>query len=169
MTANPPVVSLPAGEMPSEGQMTVAPNASTEIELHATRWLGKPTSSIQTIHVIPGQPKAEPLAVGLADPSAGCDGGHVWATVHAQRFTTEVKVSVVATHAGDSRTYDIQHGGVRATLAPGAMTGTFAGQPIDGDWLLSSPLLSGEACGTAALPRSLVVDAYAQCSPEGQP
>ena len=169
MTATPPLASLAGGQVASEGQMTVAPNASTQIELHATRWLGNPTSSIQTINVIPGQPKAEPLAVSLADSSAGCGGGRVWATVHAQRFTTNVKVSVVATHAGDSRTYDVQHGGARATLTPGTTAATFAGQPIVGDWVLSSPLLPGEACGTAALPHSLVVDAYAQCNPEGQP
>jgi hypothetical protein len=149
--------------------MTVAPTESTEIELHATRWLGKPASSVQTIHVIPEQAKAEPLTVSLADSSAGCAEGRVWATVHAQRFATSVKVSVVATHVGDSRTYDVQHDGAHVTLAPGTTSADFAGQPVVGDWVLSSPLLPGEACGTPTLPRNLVVDVYAQCSPEGQP
>jgi hypothetical protein len=169
LTATPPLASLAGGQVASEGQLTVAPNASTEIWLQARRWLGKPVSSIQTIHVVTEQPKAEPLTVSLADASAGCEGGRVWATVHAQRFASAVKVSVVGTHAGDSRTYDVQHGGARATLMPGTIAAAFAGQPVVGDWVLSSPLLPGEACGTSALPRSLVVDVYAQCSQEGQP
>ena len=169
MTATPPLASLAGGQVASEGQMTVAPNTSTEILLQAKRWLGKPESSVQTIHVVTGQPKAEPLTVSLADASAGCQGGRVWATVHPLRFASAVKVSMVAAHPGDSRTYDVQHGGASATLTPGTTAAIFAGKPIVGDWVLSSPLLPGEACGTSALPRSLVVDVYAQCSPEGQP
>ena len=136
MTATPPLAPLAGGQVASEGQMTVAPSASTEILLQARRWLGKSESSVQTINVIPGQPKVEPLVVSLADSSAGCASGRVWATVHALRFTTDVKVSVVATHAGDSRTYDVQHGGASATLTPGMTVATFAGQPIVGDWVL---------------------------------
>jgi hypothetical protein len=169
LTATPPLASLVGGQVAGEGQMMVAPNASTEIMLQARRWLGKPEASVQTINVITQQPKAEPLTVSLADPSAGCEGGSVWATVHAQRFASAVKVSIVAAHAGDSRTYAVQHGGARATLTPGTTAAAFAGQPIVGDWVLSSPLLPGEACGTSALPRILVVDVYAQCSPEGKP
>jgi hypothetical protein len=169
MTATPPLAALAGGQVASVGQLTVEPNASTEILLQAKRWLGRPESSVQTINVISGQAKAEPLAASLANASAGCESGRVWATVHAQRFSAEVKVSIVAAHAGDERTYDVQHGSARATLTPGTTVSTFAGQPIVGDWVLSSPLLPGEECGTSALPRSLVVDVYAQCSPEGQP
>jgi hypothetical protein len=169
MTATPPLASLAGGQVASEGQMTVAPNASTEVLLQAKRWLGKTESAVQTIDVVTGQPRAEPLTVSLADASAGCEGGRVWATVHPLRFASAVKVSMVATHSGDGRTYDVQHGGARVTLTPGTTSATFAGQPIVGDWVLSSALLPGEACGTPALPRSLVVDVYAQCSPEGQP
>ena len=169
MTARPPLASLVGGQLASEGQTTVAPSESTQIELRATRWSGASASSVQTINVLPGQAKAEPLAVSLADASAGCGGGRVWATVHAHGFATLVKVSVVAAHAGDGRAYDVQHGGAHATLSPGTKVAAFAGQPIAGDWVLSSPLLPGEACATSALPRSLVVDVYAQCSPEVQP
>jgi len=169
LTANPPLASLASSPLASEGRMTVAPNESTQIELRATRLLGTSTSSVQTIHVISGQSKVEPLTVSLADSSAGCGGGRVWATVRAHGFSTAVKVSVVATHAGDGRTYDVQHGATRAALMPGTTTASFAGLSILGDWAISSPLLPGEACGTSALPRNLVVDVYAQCTPEGQP
>lgn len=169
MTAKPPLTSLADGRVASEGQMTVAPIESTQIELRATRWLGSSTASVQTIHVVPGRPSAEPLTVSLADPSAGCADGRVWATVHAQKFATSVKVSVVATHPGDGRTYDVEHGGAHATLAPETTTATFAGLPVVGDWKVSSPLLPGEACGTSSLPRNLVVDVFAQCTQEGQP
>ena len=163
MRSLPPLASLPDGPVDDQGHATVAPMASTSVELHVTRFLGHPTSSTQELRVLGPSPTPEPLAVSLADPSSGCGDGKVWATVHPQHFSNDLKVATVSSHAGDSRTYDVLHAGVHATVSPGTTATQFAGFPIMGDWVFTSPLRSGEACGTPTLPRSLVVDAFTQC------
>jgi hypothetical protein len=129
--------------------------------------LGHPTSSTQEIRILGASATPEPLAVSLADPSAGCRDGQVWATVRPQRFSNDLKVATVSSHTGDDRTYDVAHGGVHATVRPGTFATEFAGMPIMGDWILTSPLARGEACGTPTLPRSLNVDVFTQCAPGG--
>ena len=165
MKSVPPLASLPDGPVDDQGQVTVAPMASTSVELHVTRFLGHPTSSTQELRVLGASPTPEPMAVSLADPSAGCGNGNVWATVHAQRFSNDLKVATASSHAGDGRTYTVAHAGVQATVSPGALSTQFAGLPILGDWVLTSPLAAGEVCGTPTLPRSLVVDVFTQCVP----
>jgi hypothetical protein len=165
MKSTPPLASLPDGPVSDEGQATVAPTATTNVELHVTRFLGHPTSSPQKLRVLGASATPEPLAVSLADPSAGCGNGKVWATVHPQRFSSDLKVATVSSHAGEGRTYDVAHAGVHATVDPGTTATQFAGLPLMGDWVLPSPLAAREACGTATLPRSLVVDVFTQCVP----
>jgi hypothetical protein len=139
--------------------------ASTSVELHVTRFLGHPTSSTQKLRVLGPSATPEPLTVSLADPSSNCRDGKVWATVHPQRFSADLKVATVASHAGEGRTYSIAHAGVQGTVSPGTPSMKFAGLPIMGDWVLTSPLAPGEVCGTPTLPRSLVVDVFTQCVP----
>ena len=163
--STPPLASLPDGPVPDEGNATVAPSSTTNVELHVTRFLGHPTGSTQELRVLSASATPEPLTVSLADPSAGCADGKVWATVHPQHFSSDLKVATVSSHRGDSRTYDVGHGNVHAMVSPGATPTEFAGMPVVGDWFLSSPLGPGEACGTATLPRNLVVDVFTQCVP----
>ncbi len=165
MKSTPPLASFPDGPVDDEGQATVAPVATTTIVLHVTRFLGHATSSPQELRMLGPSTTPEPLSVSLADSSAGCRDGKVWATVHPQRFSNDLKVATVAPHAEDGRTYDVAHGGVHATVRPGTIATAFAGMPIVGDWILTSTLAPGEACGTPTLPRSLNVDVFAQCSP----
>jgi hypothetical protein len=168
LTASPPLPNLSSANVGSSGKMTLTPTATTTVELRATRRLGKPTSSLQQITVL-GPPKAEPLIVSVADPSAGCQGDRIWGTVHASHFGPNVKVGMVTLHPGDGRSYEVEHGGISASVSPGVPASAFVGTVITGDWVLSSPLRPGERCGTPSLPRNLVVDVYAQCETEGAP
>ena len=165
MKSVPPLASLPDGPVDDRGQATVVPMATTNVELHVTRFLGHPTSSTQELRVLGPSPTPEPLTVSLADPSSGCGDGKAWATVHPQHFSNDLKVATVSSHAGDGRTYDVVHAGTHAPVSPGTTATQFAGMPIMGDWVLTSPLAAGEACGTPTLPRSLVVDVFTQCVP----
>jgi hypothetical protein len=171
MTADPALPGMPEGHVADEGRASIAPRTSTRIALHVTRPLGKPTSSIQEIDVSGSAPTVEPLTASLADDEAapGCDAGSVWATVHPKRFTQDITVATVRSHPGDGRTYRVRHAGVEATVAPGIVVHEFAGRPLLGDWVLTSPLAPGETCGTPTLPRSLVVDVLTQCVPGGAP
>lgn len=165
MRSTPPLAALPDGPVSDEGQGAVSPTATTNVVLHVTRFLGHPTSSTQELRMLGPPTTPEPLAVSLADPSAGCRDGKAWATVHPQHFSNDLKVATVSSHTGDGRTYDVAHGGIHATVRPGTIATEFAGMPIVGDWLLTSPLAPGEACGTPTLPRSLIVDVFTQCAP----
>ena len=169
VSARPPLAALPDGAVSSEGQATIAPKATTVVELHVTRWLGKPTSSLQTINVDQSNATPKPLTVSIGDPSAKCGAEGVSATVHPKRFSDDIKVATVAAHSGDPRSYDVEHRGVHARVAPGQSSTAFAGTPITGDWVLTSPLQPGEACGTPTLPHNLVVDVFTQCVPGAHP
>jgi hypothetical protein len=167
------VSGLTEGPVADKGSATISPVASTSVELHVTRFLGSPTSSIQQIRVQQAPQTPEPLAVSLADPSAGCDQGKVHAIVHVQRFSPDVRVATVSTRAEDARTYTVTHAGVVAAVHPGDGPAiAWSGTPILGDWVLESPLLPGESCGTpgaAALPRNLGIQAFTQCLLESHP
>jgi hypothetical protein len=162
MTSTPPVAGLPDGPVSAQGEAAIAPQVTTSVQLHVTRFLGNPTSSVQQIDVLQSPQTPEPLTVSLADPSAGCGNGKVWATVHAKAFSNSVKVATVGVRPNDQRTYQISHGGIDGTVAPGATSTPWAGSPIVGDWVLTSPLLSGESCGPT-LPANLGVDVFTQC------
>src|SRR5436190_1699294 len=82
----------------------------------------------------------------------------VFATVHARRFAPDLLVARVGGHRGDRRSYQIEHAGKSAQVAPAVFDAALAGTPVLGDWVLTSPLLAGEACGTPTLPRNLVID-----------
>jgi hypothetical protein len=122
--------------------------------------------SAQEIEVSTSTEKPEALTASMGDAQAqpGCNGGTVWATVHAEHFAADVKVAAVTSHSGDSRIYDVRHAGRRATVAPETLTTVFAGTPIAGDWILSTPLIDGQSCAT--IPRNLVIDVITQCAPE---
>lgn len=167
VAVTPSSSGLPNGDVPSTGQATITPTATTRVELHVSRFLGNPTTSIQEIQVHQVDDAPKPLTVSLADADAGpgCADGKVWATDHAKRFALNLRVATVTVHPGDSRTYELAHAGVHATIGPGVIATQFAGQPVTGDWTLTTPLGAGEACGTPALPHSLVADVFLQCVP----
>ena len=164
---DPPSASLPDGPVEDQGQATIAPNTSTRVELHVTRSLGTPTTRVQEIEVLRGEAKQEELAASLGDPLAapGCKGGKVWATVHAKRFSSNVKVATVASNQKDDRIYEVEHAGLSATVSPGNVVTAFRGTPIAGDWALSASVGAGQTCAT--VPPVLVIDVVTQCVAEG--
>ncbi len=163
VTVTPPNAELPDGPVESARHATIAPTTKTLVALHVTRLLGQPTTSNQEIEVATPSGKPEVLVASMADVNAGagCGGGKVWATVHAERFAADVKVATVAAHLGDGRIYEVEHSGLHATVAPGAMAIAFAGTAIAGDWVLTVPLSGGQTCAT--IPHNLVVDVVTQC------
>lgn len=163
---DPPSASLPDGPVEDQGEATIAPSTSTRVELHVTRSLGNPTASVQEIEVLEGEAKREELAASLGDPAAtpGCKGGKVWATVHAKRFSSNVKVATVASNQKDDRIYHVEHAGLSATVSPGNVVTTFRGIPIAGDWTLSASVGDGQTCAT--VPPVLVINVVTQCVAE---
>lgn len=160
MKITPAVKGAPDGPVDSVGRVRIAPKEATMIELHVTRFPGNPMSSSQQIRM----ERPEPLAASLADPDAGprCAEGRIFATVHARHFAPDMKVTTVTSRAGDDRSYEVERGGARATVQPGVVVSSFTGQPIAGDWSLSTPLRPGETCQTTTL-ASLGVEAFTEC------
>ena len=163
----PPSASLPDGPVEEQGQATIVPKTSTRVELHVTRPLGNPTTGVQEIEVLRGEAKREMLTASLGDPAAapGCKGGKVWVTVHAKRFSSNVKVATVASNQKDDRIYEVEHAGLSATVSPGNVVTVFRGTSIAGDWALSASVGDGQTCAT--VPRVLVIDVVTQCVAEG--
>ena len=162
MKSTPPLRDLPDGPVAAEGKATVTPRAATSVEIDVTRFLGNPTSSIQQIRMMaPHAP--ETLSVSIADRSTTCTDGRLSSTVHARNFASQVTVATVAVRPGDDRTYEVQHAGVDKTVAPGALDTAWAATPILGDWVLTTVLRPGEACGAPSLPSTLGVLVTTQC------
>jgi hypothetical protein len=160
----PPIADLPDGALPSSGHATISPITKTLVALHVTHMLGIPTTSIQEIEVRAPSEPPEVLVASMADNNArpGCGGGKAWATVHAERFSGDVKVATVSAHPGDGRIYQVDHAGLHSMVAPGTTTMAFAETAIAGDWVLTVPLSNGQTCET--IPHNLVVDVITQCS-----
>lgn len=168
ITVTPPSDRLADGPADDEGRALIAPNADTKVELHVTRLLGHPDGAVQEIEVA-GVSRREALTASLGDDSAtpSCSEGTVRATVHANRFSLKVKVATVVSHSNDGRTYEVQHAGRSATIAPGEVVSAFRDTPLAGDWTLSAPVGDGQTCET--VPPVLVIDVNTQCLAEGNP
>lgn len=167
VTVTPPDAGLVDGPVASEGQATIRPAATTKVALHVTRMLGRSTTSTQEIQVTSAPRKPQVLAASMGDSDAqpGCAGGKAWATVHADRFAPDLKVSTVAAYPGDSRIYDVRHAGLDVAVAPGSPATALRDTPIAGDWILTVPLSPGQTCAT--IPHNLVIDVYTRCVPGG--
>ena len=165
LTATPAVRGIVNGEVADEGRAVIAPTVPTDVALSVTRFLGSPTGATQKIEVKQATAKAEVVVASMGDSAAapGCEGAKAWATVHVKRFAMDIKVGIVSAHEGDPRTYDVEHEGVRATVAPGTPSSAFAGKPISGDWLLTARLDPAQICHTPAIQNNVVVDVGTQC------
>jgi hypothetical protein len=152
-----------------EGHLSVAPEKTTDFVLSVTRFLGHGTSSMRTVRVRGADP-ALPIVAPLDDVhDAGCGNDRIWATAKANGFARGLKVASVEGLSGDAHAYDVVHLGRRATVRAGTASQDFAGTEVDGDWVLTTPLLPGERCGTQTLPRNLSVSVTTQCVPGGNP
>jgi hypothetical protein len=171
LTATPALAGPFDENVPSDGRTTIAPTQSTRVVLRVTRVFGAPTEAKQDIEVRSGAETPEVLTASLGDPAVGaaCKDDKISATVHVKRFTENMKVDRVVLHEGDKRSYEVRHDGHTGAVTAGAVETAFRGTAIAGDWMLVSPLLAGEACGTPTLPRNLIVDVYTECRAEGTP
>jgi hypothetical protein len=164
--AIPPNSGITNGPVASEGHATITPTATTQLRLHVARLIGSSTTSTQEIEVVTDGQESELMTASLSDGKAspGCGNGKVWATIHAERFASKVKVAIVASHPGDSRIYEVMHSGVNAKVEPAKPSTAFAGTPIAGDWALTVPLAADQTCET--IPHNLVIDVTTQCAEE---
>jgi hypothetical protein len=160
MKVTPALAGAPDGHVDDVGGATIAPTQPTNVELHVTRFLANPTTSVRQIRM----ERPEPLTASLgdADASPGCAAGKIFATVHAKRFTPDIKVTTVTSRAEDDRSYEVDHGGLHATVQAGVVVTSFKGLPIEGDWSLSTPLRPGETCQTTTL-ASLGIQVFTEC------
>jgi len=144
--------------------------APSTVELVVTRAGGRPAGARIDIEMNQGAL----VAASIADPSASCRDGVVASTAYVRNFAPDLVVAVVGVRPGDDRTYDVSHLDERtqqmvtARVSSAAPTTRFAGLPIVGDWILSSPLPPGASCDSPGLPSNLVVVAYTQCTGGGQ-
>jgi hypothetical protein len=164
--ATPPNSWITNGPVASEGHATIAPTTTTQLRLHVARLIGSSTTSTQEIEVVTDGQEPEVMTASLSDAKAspGCGDGKVWATVHAERFASNAKVAMVASHPGDNRIYEVMHSGVIAEVEPAKSSTAFAGTPIAGDWALTVPLAVDQTCET--IPHNLVIDVTTQCAEE---
>lgn len=170
MTVTPPIALAPAGRVDGRGKAVIRPTAKTTVDLQVTRWGGEPAGGRLDVEMAQG----ETLAASLADPSAACHDGAVISTAHIKNFALDLTVLDIEAPPSHARPgYDVTrvdertHEPVTAHVAPGAQTTRFAGMSLAGDWIISSPLAPGEACGSPRLPANLVVVAYTQCAGGG--
>lgn len=170
MTVTPTSAQAPAGRVGDHGKALFRPTVNTAVELQVTRWGGEPAGGRLDIEIARG----ETLAASLADRSAACHGGVITSTAHVQNFAPELTVLELDVPPSHARAgYDVSHVDPRthepvmAHVTPGAPATGFAGQPINGDWIISSPLAPGEACDSPGLPGNLIVIAYTQCAGRG--
>jgi hypothetical protein len=166
LTVTPPVPPAPAGRVPDHGTASISPTAPTAVELRVTRTGGRSTGARLDIEMNQG----ELVAASIADPSATCRDSVVASTAHVRNFAPDLVVAVVGVRPGDERSYDVSHFDQRtqqlvtARVSSAAPTTRFAGLPIVGDWILSSPLSPGASCDSPGLPSNLVVIAYTRCA-----
>ncbi|HEX3759837.1 MAG TPA: hypothetical protein VHW23_14080 [Kofleriaceae bacterium] len=171
MTVSPAVPHAPTGRVASQGTATIYPVAPTAVELRVTRFAGRPAGARIDIELSHG----ELVAASIGDPSASCQNGVVASTAHVRNFGVDITVTEIGVQPGDPRSYDVSHLDpqtqqvVTARVSTAAPTTVFAGQPIAGDWQLSSALPPGVSCDSLDLPGNLVVVAYTQCRTGGSP
>jgi hypothetical protein len=164
--ATPPNSVITNGPVASEGHATITPSATTQLRLQVARLIGSSTTSTQEIEVVTDGQESEVMTASLSDAKAspGCGDGKVWATIHAERFASNVRVTRVASHPGDRRIYEVMHSGVNTEVAPDKPSTAFAGTPIAGDWALTVPLAADQTC--ESIPHNLVIDVTTQCAEE---
>lgn len=173
MTVTPLIAHGPAGSVDGHGTAVIRPTVNTAVDLQVTRWGGEPAGGRLDIEI--DRPRGETLAASLARPDAACHDGVVTSTAHVENFAADVTVFELGVPPNHARAdYDITHADARthqlvtAHVAPGAPATRFTGQPINGDWIISSPLAPGEACDSPGLPGNLIVIAYTQCAGGGR-
>jgi hypothetical protein len=160
MTVTPATPHAPSGPVPDTGHATIHPTVPTTVSLHVTR-IGQPTGAQLDIEMAQG----ESIAASIGDASARCADGVVSSTAHLRNIS-DLVVDVVRTAPGDKRAgYEVLHAGTTARITPATSSTSFAGRPLAGEWVISSPLLPGESCDPAApiVPANLVVVAYTRC------
>ncbi|MDB4963974.1 MAG: hypothetical protein JWP01_3973 [Myxococcales bacterium] len=168
------VAGAPNGSVKSPGSAKFRPTKPMSIVLHVKRSLRAPKKAQQDIEIEPGTE----VSASIADPTAKCENGVVSSTKHVNSFGG-LTITMIGVGDGNKRASldvtrdDPNNAGatVTAHVTPDQTSRALAGLPINGDWVISSPLLPGETCDgpKPVLPNNLIVRAYAQCNSEGQP
>jgi hypothetical protein len=164
LSSQPLIADAALGVVPASGSITVVPKKTTLFHLDVKRGF-KSTAAEQEVKVIDSDSAPKTIGQSLADPSAGCDQTSVWVTDNATHWDPKLRVVRVVSH--DGRRYHIEHQGHSGDVSATVPSTAFSGTSVKGKWLLKMELKHGEACGTASIPRSLMVDVYTACEPGG--
>ena len=162
ITSAPPLPGL--GSVPATGTQEVRPTAPTRFRLEAHNlWGGAAREVDVDVRAAANAPKS--IGASIADPSARCEDGILSVEVVPPEgaWDEHARVGEVEVPQAVSRHYHVEHEGRSAELDPGVRSAAFAGLPVRGRWLLSTPLGPGETCGPE-LPRNLLIDIYPSCT-----
>lgn len=171
LTVTPPTPHAPTGRVANRGTASIYPVVPTTVELRVTRIGARPNAARIDIEIRP----SVLVAASIADPSASCRDGVVTSTAHVRNLAPDIEVVAVGVEPGDARSYEVSHLDERtqqmvtARVSSAAPATSFAGLPVAGDWILSSPLPPGASCDSDSpdLPSNLVVVAYTRCTRGG--
>jgi hypothetical protein len=158
ITTTPAVPGAPSGELGAEGRFDLRPVQNTKVEVVAHRTFGSRTSWNEIT-----MDRSELVTAGVG-AEATCEAEILAAPVDVKSFAESVKVTTVGVRGSDERTYRVEHDGRHGEVGPLRATDAFAGTTMNGRWVLATPLRPGESCGTATLPRNLVVETFTECS-----
>ena len=176
ITTTPPIPGAPNGSVEDSGTATFKPRVTMKIKLHVTRTLRAPANAQDDVEIEPGTE----VSASLALPTATWAHGIVTSTASMTSFDGLAVVAVGVAAGNQRASFDIARVDPRATpssvpvvahVIPDHLSRAFAGMPVNGTWLISSPLIGDETCDgdPPRLPNNLIVKAYTSCQAGRQP
>ena len=137
------------------------PTTTTHFVVSVRRWPGKPAGSETEVKVMPGEP-GEPDEITA---NVNCQADNLAGTVARPAHDWDPRLRVTTVESGEDREVLVSHEGRSARLTPDSpSTNAFDGTSPGGDWILSSPLRSGERCGASPPPPNLLnISAQVRC------
>jgi hypothetical protein len=151
------------GSAERDGKATVTPSQPTTYRVDASSTFGTTSREID-VDVISANPSPPPLGASIADPRATCANGRLTIPVDAGAEYWDAHVFAASVVGLGDRALRVEHLGATAELDAGGSSAAFAAIPVQGKWILSTPLQNGESCGPD-LPRNLAVQIVPKCSP----
>lgn len=159
VAGTPTITTEPS--LAEQADHTYVPTATTHFVLSVRRWPGKPAGSETEVKVMPGEP-AEPDEITA---QVRCEADQLTGTVPRAVREWDPRLRVTTVESGEEREVIVSHEGRSARLTPESpSTNAFDGTSPGGDWILTSPLRSGERCGASPPPPNLLnISAQVRC------
>jgi hypothetical protein len=141
---------------------TYQPRTTTHFVVAVEWWLPPSKDGSETeVTVMPGDPpRQDELTANVA-----CQGGVLVGTLLRSVDEWDPRLTVETVESGEDRDVTVRHEGRQAHLTPRQpSTRIFEGTSPAGEWIMSSPLLGHERCGSTPPPPNLLnVSAVVTC------